>query len=232
MGNLFILLRSTSLSLILSPLISTFFLVFYILSVSLSIFRSHLHPLPHDFSLFFSHRFRFFLFSSLFSCFHFLSFCHFIIFYLPNLLISSSSVFVLSKFPSSYPSNFSPPSSSPHRPHYLSSSLQFPSSSVSLFFLSFDFISLNSVFPSNLHPDQSSSSFLYLYSLSLDLHLHFPSLSLSRFCFFSHHRTFSLSNFFPSLTNFSPFQHHWIPPSNSSLPVIILFLFLSLSLFC
>ena len=103
--------RSTSLSLILFPSISTFFLVFYILSVSLSIFRSHLHPLLHDFSLFFSHRFRFFLFSSLFSCFHFLSFRHFITFYLPNLPISSSSVFVLSKFPSSYPLNFSPPSS-------------------------------------------------------------------------------------------------------------------------
>ena len=179
MGNLFFLLRSTSLSLILFPLISTFFLVFYILSVSLSIFRSHLHPLPHDFSLFFSHHFRFFLFSSLFSYFRFLSFCHFIIFYLPNLLISSSSIFVLSKFPSSYPSNFSPPSSSPHRPHYLSSSLQFPSSSVSLFFLSFDFISLNSIFPSNLHPDQSSSSFLYLYSLSRSSSAFSLSISLT-----------------------------------------------------
>ena len=99
--------RSTSLSLILFPSISTFFLVFYILSVSLSLhipkssssspsrFLSVLLPSFSVLLVFFS----VFLFS-----FSFISSFHY-------LLSPQFTDFVLSKFPSSYPSNFSPPSS-------------------------------------------------------------------------------------------------------------------------
>ena len=156
----------TSLSLILSPSISTLFSsstfypslspfsdVIFIFSLTISLCSS---PIVFGSSSFILHRLVFF------------SFPHFIFFSLTNLPISSSSEFVPLKF-------FSPlicyilPTSSPHHPHSLSSSLQFSSSSVSIFFLSFDFISLNSVFPSNLHLGQYSSSFLYLYSLSVSI---------------------------------------------------------------
>ena len=100
----------TSLSLILAPSISTFVLVFYILSVSLSIFRSQRHPLPHDFSLFFSCRFRFFLFSSTFSHFCFFLFRRFGIFsFSPvTLLRFHRYPHLVSSFVSSFfPHNFS-----------------------------------------------------------------------------------------------------------------------------
>ena len=152
--------------------------------------------------------FWFSLFSSTLSRFHFL-FRHFIIFSLPNLPISSSSVFIISKFPSSYPSNFSPPSSASFS-EVLSSSSSQSLYSLQRYFLSpLVFLSLSHVIRLSLLSSDSSSN-----RPSLPLSSNFFSFSvpllLSLFCYF----------LFPSsIFRFSSLPSH--PPSSLLFSLLI-----------